>query len=82
MATLRYLASSSLQSTIADSLGISQSSVSRAIERVCSALVHEMDGFIKWPYDAEGDRRSFYSIAGFPGVIGVVNGSHVRIMEP
>ena len=82
MATLRYLASASLQSTVADSLGISQSSVSRAVDEVCSALVAEMEQFIKLSNDIEEEKRRFFSIAGFPGVVGVVDGSHVRIMEP
>ena len=38
MATLRYLGSASLQLSVADTLGMSQSSVSRCVHRVCSSV--------------------------------------------
>lgn len=80
--TLRYLGTGDLQNTVADTVGISQSSVSRCIERVCTALVKEIDRFIHWPRNESQQKERFFNIAGFPSVVGIIDGSHIRIQEP
>ena len=62
LATLRYLGASSLQLSVADTLHISQSSISRAVDRVCTALVNRMDQFIMWP-DENATKLKFYDVA-------------------
>lgn len=82
LATLRYLGTAALQSTVADTLGISQSSVSRCITRVCTELVNRIDQFIVWPQDTNAMKAKFFMSRGFPNVVGVIDGSHIRIQEP
>ncbi|XP_052761808.1 putative nuclease HARBI1 [Mya arenaria] len=40
--------------------------------------------FIRWPDQAEQDRTkaAFRDVAGFPCVIGLIDGTHVRVMKP
>ena len=82
LAALRYLGSASLQLTVADSLGLSQPTVSRCVQRVCSSLYNKMDQFIKWPVSTVAAKNEFFAISGFPGVVGAIDGTHVRIQEP
>ena len=82
MATLRYLGSASLQLSVADTLGMSQSSVSRCVHRVCSSLYLKMDDYIQWPNDINSAKNTFFGVGGFPGVVGAIDGTHIRIQEP
>ncbi|XP_061186931.1 putative nuclease HARBI1 [Saccostrea echinata] len=70
--------------TIGDTLGFHKSSVSRSVRDVSQALVNISSQFIKWPSQNEMViiKRGFYSIAGFPAVVGAVNCTHVRIIAP
>ena len=81
---LRYYATGDNMKTIGDTLGFHKSSVSRSIRDVSQALVDISPNFIKWPSrDQKVDiKRGFYTIAGFPAVIGAVDCTHVRIIAP
>ncbi|XP_062609331.1 putative nuclease HARBI1 [Saccostrea cucullata] len=70
--------------TIGDTLGFHKSSVSRSVRDVSQALVNISSQFIKWPSPNEKViiKKGFYSIAGFPAVVGAVDGTHVRIIAP
>ena len=65
-------------------MGFDKSTVSRAINNVTNALVLHKDRFIKWPNPAETaeSKQNFFLRGGFPGVIGCVDGTHVRIQAP
>ncbi|XP_056003022.1 putative nuclease HARBI1 [Ostrea edulis] len=82
---LRYYATGNNMKTIGDTLGFHKSSVSRSIQDVSQALTDLASRFIKWP-STEGEKsnikKGFYAIAKFPGVIGAIDGTHVRIMGP
>jgi hypothetical protein len=84
LATLRYLGAASVQLAVADTLNVSQASVSRCVSRVCNALVRRMNDFVCWPsVDAEmGVKAGFYDTAFFPGVVAAIDGTHVRIQQP
>ena len=81
---LRYLASYDFQIGIADSLGISQATMSRCMHNVVNALSLRTDNFIKFPTDVEIERnkRQFYHVARFPGVVGCIDCTHIRILAP
>ncbi|XP_048029600.1 putative nuclease HARBI1 [Megalobrama amblycephala] len=84
--TLRYLATW-MQQCSSDDLGLSQSSVSRVITQTLTALSQPniVTQFVSFPLDARTlhtHKRAFMDIAGFPGVVGVIDGTHVRIIAP
>ena len=81
MVTLRYLGSASLQLSVADTLGMNQSSVSHCVHCVCPSLYLKMDDYIQWPNDINSTKNAFLALVGFP-VVGAIDGTHIRIKEP
>lgn len=87
MIALRYFATGKMQLCSGDHFGIHQSTVSRIIQRVTSALVqpHIVKRFISFPTQPDIIRKhqaDFFGIAQFPGVVGAIDGTHVRIIAP
>ncbi|XP_067686105.1 putative nuclease HARBI1 [Haliotis asinina] len=85
--TLRYLATGKMQLCNADHIGVSQSSVSRAITQTITAVSVPaiVRQFISFPTSQAEIRRNqlgFYGIANFPGVVGVIDGTHIQILAP
>nr|XP_034322684.1 putative nuclease HARBI1 [Crassostrea gigas] len=83
-ATLRFLGSGTQQRLIGDTLGISKSSVCRSIEDVTNALSASLQN-IKFPtsdIDLTRTKVGFHSIAGFPNVLGAIDGTHIAITAP
>ncbi|XP_050733869.1 putative nuclease HARBI1 [Eriocheir sinensis] len=85
--TLRYLATGNMRMCSSDGLGPSQPSISRAITQTIEALVNIniIKRFISFPTTqdvTEANKADFMNIANFPGVIGVVDGTHIRIVAP
>ncbi|XP_053296371.1 putative nuclease HARBI1 isoform X2 [Pleuronectes platessa] len=87
LVTLRYLATGKMQLCNADDLAISQPSVSRAINQTINALArpHIIQQFIRFPLDIQQLHRikaNFMAIAGMPGVVGAIDGTHIKIIAP
>ena len=85
LVALRFFASGSFLQVIGDTLGLSKSTVSRTVNNVSYALAQKQVHFIKWPStEAEivQTKRGFYDKGGFPGVIGCVDGKHIKIQGP
>lgn len=84
--TLRFLATGSFLQVIGDTFaGLHKSTISRVLRRVCIALARKLDQFVKFPETREEKdeiKRGFYELAGFPCVLGCVDGSHIRITAP
>jgi hypothetical protein len=82
---LRYFATGDNMRTIGDTMGFHKWSVSRSVRDVSEALTNVSPRFIKWPStddEKSSNKKGFYAIARFPGVIGAIDGTHVRIMAP
>ncbi|XP_069105078.1 putative nuclease HARBI1 [Argopecten irradians] len=85
LVTLRFLATGAFQQLIGDSLNrISQPTISRIVRRVTRALTSLVKDFIKFPTGraATTVKQEFGSIAGFPNVLGCVDGTFIRIKRP
>ncbi|KAK4329427.1 hypothetical protein Pmani_000185 [Petrolisthes manimaculis] len=70
-----------------DDLGPSQQTISRVIKETLDALSSRpiLAQFINFPITPQETQRKkieFMQIAGFPGVIGVIDGKHIRITSP
>lgn len=87
LATLRYLATGKMQLCNGDDLGLSQQATSKVISQTLDALVTPafISRFIKFPTrqgEVQQNQADFMQIAGFPGVVGVIDGTHIRIVAP
>ncbi|XP_045122948.1 putative nuclease HARBI1 [Portunus trituberculatus] len=85
--TLRYLATGKMQQCSADDLGTSQQTISRVIIDTLEALSDNaiLSQFIRFPVtqlETQRRKEEFLQIAGFPEVIGAIDGTHVRIVAP
>lgn len=84
-AALRYYATGSFQLVTGDTLGLSQSSVSRSIQKVSTALANRAGQYIQFPTDGRRILRikeGFMDATGFPNVLGCVDGSLIPIKAP
>ena len=85
--TLRYLVTGKMQLCNGDDMGVSQPTVSRAISVTLDSLTSPalVSRFIRFPTNATVIRKNqegFFAIAGFPGIFGAINGTHIQIIAP
>ena len=61
-----------------------KSTISRVVSSVTEALCNKRNQFIKWPTNANVNKTKadFYDVAGFPNVLGAVDGTHIPIQAP
>ena len=65
--------------------GIPKCTISRIVSRVSTALARKQHEFIRWPSTAaerQEIKQGFFEKGGFPGVIGCIDGTHIRIQGP
>ncbi|KAK3721273.1 hypothetical protein QZH41_011157, partial [Actinostola sp. cb2023] len=68
---------------VADRFDITMSSVARVLHRGAQALVDLYLAYIKWPNDRRMDAiQQVFEDGGFPGVVGVIDGTHIAIRAP
>ncbi|XP_041347098.1 putative nuclease HARBI1 isoform X1 [Gigantopelta aegis] len=87
LVTLRYLATGKFQLCSGDDHGVSQPTVSRIVQQTLDSLTSNeiIKRFIKFPTDPNEIRRHqqrFYNVANFPGVVGIIDGTHIQIQAP
>ncbi|XP_071519945.1 putative nuclease HARBI1 [Panulirus ornatus] len=87
MITLRYLATGKMLLCSGDDFGPTQPTVSRVIAQTLQALSSPeiVRRFIKFPTDVreiQTKQEESMQIAAFSGVVGAIDGTHVRIMAP
>uniref|UniRef100_A0A1Y1MXP7 Putative nuclease HARBI1 n=1 Tax=Photinus pyralis TaxID=7054 RepID=A0A1Y1MXP7_PHOPY len=83
--TLRFYACGSFYITLGDFIGIHKTTAGRIIKRVTQALLTIRGNYIKFPENEEEKRRvqeRFFHVAQFPGVIGAIDCTHVKIQSP
>ena len=82
---LRFYASGNFLQVIGDTFGIDIATVSRVVTKVTDALFDLKDQYIKFPTtdaDIRNTKIGFYNLRRFPGVIGCIDGTHIRILSP
>lgn len=80
-ATLHFLATGAFLRVAGEIEGLDQSTVSRTIDKVLSAIVTMRQEYIEMPTgdEIETIRQEFFNIARFPRCIGAIDCTHVRI---
>ncbi|KZS10452.1 Uncharacterized protein APZ42_025102 [Daphnia magna] len=79
---LQFYATGTSQNVIRNVLRYSQSSVSRSISAVSLALCLISLNHIRFPDNLNDLKRDFAEIARIPGIIGSIDGTHIRIQRP
>ena len=84
LVVLRFYATGSFEIVAGDVEKISQPSVSRLVKYVSTAIGKMYSNFIVF---SEGDAATreavkFYEKSGFPGVVGAIDCTHIRIQSP
>ncbi|XP_061841157.1 putative nuclease HARBI1 [Nerophis lumbriciformis] len=85
LAALGFYTSGSFQTSMGDTIGISQASMSRCVSNVTSALVEKASQFITFNRDTairEQTFQEFQRVAGLTGVLGVLDCVQVSIKAP
>lgn len=68
---------------VADRFGITKSSLHKIVKRVTYFLSNLSPEIIKWPTDQEKVAiEQFFAEKEFPGVIGIIDATHIRIDKP
>ncbi|XP_050710334.1 putative nuclease HARBI1 [Eriocheir sinensis] len=85
--TLRYLATVKMQQCSSDDFGPSQPTISRVITQTLDALCSKeiITRFIRFPTagpEIQQRKAAFMAIAGMPGIVGAIDGTHIRIVAP
>ena len=72
--------------------GVSRFTASRCMHKVARAIYQHKDEFIQWPLDAHSTtaiKTDFFEYSavnnrykGMPGVLGAVDGTHIKIATP
>ncbi|XP_063839756.1 putative nuclease HARBI1, partial [Scylla paramamosain] len=85
--TLRYLATGKMQQCSCDDFGTTQPTISRAISQTIDALADPevICQFVAFPHtqrEVQQKQAEFMQVTQFPGVVGVIDGTHIRIVSP
>lgn len=81
---LRFYATGAFQQLLGDHNNVAKSTICRTIKRVSQKIAALKPVYIKMPRMDEipSVKSSFYAIRHFPGVIGAIDCTHVRIQSP
>ncbi|KAG8239321.1 hypothetical protein J437_LFUL018753 [Ladona fulva] len=85
LTALRFYSTGSYQVVCGDLHGVSQSSVSLAIKRISKIFGSALPNYVRMPTTARETAAvalQFYEISGFPGVLGAIDGTHIKIKNP
>ncbi|XP_054168246.1 putative nuclease HARBI1 [Oppia nitens] len=83
-AALRFFAQGAFFRATGDTIGISTKSMSLVVHNVAEGLAKRFRDYIKFPETNElrEIKQGFYSLNGFPGIIGAIDGTHIPILAP
>jgi len=78
---LRFYANGAFQNTVGDMINVHRTTACRAIRQVS---LTRLRNYIHLPTQEEAakSRQDFWLKSGIPGIVGCINGTHVRIQAP
>ena len=83
LVAVSFFASGSFLEVVGDTVGgIPKCTVSRIVSRLSTALARKQQEFMRWPSTApekQEIKRGFFEKGGFAGVIGCIDGTHIRV---
>ena len=78
---LRFYSTGTFQRAIGDLFGVSTFAACTTIHKVSKAIAKQRAQFLSFPENLADTKRKFYDVAHFPGVIGAIDCTHIRIMS-
>ncbi|KZS21184.1 putative Nuclease HARBI1 [Daphnia magna] len=81
LAALNYYATDTFQKEVGYALRMSQSSVCRSVHDVSNALCSIAQQWILFPRNLNAICVEFAEFAGFRGIIGAIDGSHIKLQR-
>ena len=82
LCALRFFATGNLQTVNGDLIGIHQTTVSRIINCVSTAILQQLPRFISFSQNLHETKRDFMNYSRIPSIIGAIDGTHVPIISP
>lgn len=86
LCALRFFATGSFQRSVGqDTLSsLSQTSVSRCVSEISMALNRIAHRYVQFPKKEEftSIKSKFFEMFGFPGVVGLIDGTHIKVSAP
>ncbi|XP_064455042.1 putative nuclease HARBI1 [Ornithodoros turicata] len=84
LVALKFLASGSFFITCGDTVHVHVSTASRIVRALVLALLHHLHKYVRFPIGDEAGsvKETFLRKGGFPGIVGAVDGTHIRIQAP
>ena len=85
LTALRFYATGNLQRIDGDLTGIARSTTCKIVHRVTRSIASRRGRFVKFPTGSTDEIRvklAFRSFAGFPGVLGAIDCTHIPIINP
>lgn len=84
MLALQFFATGNFLITAGDIIGVHVGTASKTVRRVALALEKKLTAFVRWPNRVEVPelQRAFYAMHSFPGVVGAIDCTHIRIQAP
>ena len=82
---LKTLGSGSFQTTSKGFLEVTQPAVSKVMSQFVDAITAKASNYIYMPRNREEVakvKNDFYMVAGFPGIVGCVDGFHIPLIAP
>ncbi|XP_018578346.1 putative nuclease HARBI1 [Anoplophora glabripennis] len=82
---LRFYATGNFLRAVGDFSGVSIVTASRIVRKVSIVIASLRPDNIKMPrtqQEIESTKRGFFAMHGFPRVVGIVDGTHIRIQSP
>lgn len=81
---LWYIANTITFRQLSNLFGLSTSTIRNAISRVALWFISKRHDYIKWPEVEEmcNQSKKFEELGGAPGIIGIIDGTHMKIKAP
>ena len=79
---LRFYATGTFQRVIGDLIGVSAFATCTTIHKVSKAIAKRRAQFLSFPENLADTKRKFYNVAHFPGAIGAIGCTQIRIICP
>ena len=79
---LRLYATGTFQRIIRDLFAVSAFAAYTAVHKVSKGIAKQRAQFLSFPENLADTKRKFYDVAHFPGVIGAIDCTHIRIICP